>query len=59
MALKTNRYYINYQNNSGLPIADANLAVIFGTDQQKKEAQQFLDWIDKQTKTTNKGGNRK
>ena len=59
MALKTNPFYINYQRNVGLPIADANLAQIFGTDQQQKDAKEFLNWIDKQTKTRNKGGNRK
>ena len=59
MKITTNRYYINYQDKVGLPIADANMAVIFGTDQQKKEAQQFLDWVEKQTKTKHKGGNRK
>ena len=59
MALKTNRYYINYQNNSGLPISEAHLAVIFGSEQQKDEANEFLKWIDKKASTTNKGGNRK
>ena len=50
MALKTNPYYINYQNNIGLPIADAYMAMMFGSDEQAKE---FIAWLDKQTKNKN------
>ena len=58
-SIKNNPYYLNWVNKVGLPYADALMAQIFGTDQQKKDAEQFIKWIDKQANTKHKGGNRK
>lgn len=51
MALKTNPYYINYKNDIGLPIADAYMALMFGSDEHAKE---FIAWIEKLAKNTDK-----
>ena len=48
MSLKTNPYYINYQNGIGLAISDAMLAKICGTDEQHRLAEEFLKWLDNQ-----------
>ena len=50
MALKTNRFYKNYQNKVGLPISDALLAKMMGTDSESRQAEEFLAWFDKEIK---------
>lgn len=61
MSLKTNPYYINYQNGVGLAISDAMLARLCGTDEQSRLAEEFLQWFDKEIKKPHqrKGKHRK
>lgn len=49
--LKTNPYYIAYQNKDPHIISNAHLARIFGNGESVNQALEFLQWLDKQTKT--------
>lgn len=52
MSLKTNKFYKNYQNKIGLPISEALLAKMMGTDSESRQAEEFLNWFDKEIKKT-------
>ena len=57
--IRQNPYYLKWVNKIGLPYADALLALMLGTEQQQKDARQFVDWVNKQTQTRHTGGKRK
>ena len=50
MSLKTNKFYINYQNGKGLAISDALLAQMMGSDSESRQADEFIKWFDKEVK---------
>jgi hypothetical protein len=54
MSLKNNPFYIRYQNKVGLPISDALLSKIMGSESESRQAEEFLKWLDKEIKTPHK-----
>lgn len=49
--LKTNPFYIGYMNKDPHIIANAHITRIYGDGESVNLALEFIQWLDKQTKT--------